>query len=154
MFQGKTSFKKSDRVAVDDESSLHIKDVTGYDSGEYLCKVVPEQNKQFVELRVTGPHVSVQITANGHAVGPELIYNPRSPAPQFRGSSLLLECKGQGGYPKGSVQWTHGDVTNKSEQFYVKEIHHKSGGLYQCLVDNGHGKPQHAAVHLIVERKS
>lgn len=114
-----------------------------------MCKVLPEQIKQFVDVKVSGPHSAVKIYANGRLVESEqFIFNPKS-----EGNSLQFLCKGEGGYPTGKVQWTHGDFTNSSDRIIIKDINRKSSGLYQCLVDNGHGKPAHGAVNLIVERK-
>lgn len=125
------------------------------DSNEYLCKLLPEQSILKVNLRVNGPHKSITVTARNLDVTNKTIhFNPKRPGREFGdGNSLELMCHPEGGNPQGTVQWTHNSHTTKDAKLVIKEVTKKNAGLYQCLADNKRGKPIHASVELIVQRK-
>lgn len=145
---------KDDRLAVDDNFSLHIKRAQSTDSNEYLCKLLPEQHILYVDLKVLGPPKAVKITAKGMDVTNKTIhYNPKRPGHEFNGHSLELTCNQEGGNPQGIVTWSHDSHTTRDSRLVIQEVNKKTSGLYQCLIDNKRGKPVHGSVTVVVERK-
>lgn len=166
LFQKQARLTKDPRVTLDDNYSLHIKDVQVTDSNEYFCKVFPERITLSVNLKVHGPLTHVTIFANNKidVTSQKLTYDVRHPSAEFSGEVLLLECRATGGNPAGRVAWSHKGVKleqgTRSHNIHVYnntlEIRHitrKHAGDYQCLADNGFGKPVHAHVELVVTRK-
>lgn len=143
------------RASVDDKDALHLKYVTPFDANKYLCKIIPEQVILTVDLKVYGSNKFAEITANGQDVSNKTIYyNPNKSGPEFKGRSLQLECNPHGGYPTGSITWTHeSNRITKGALLSIKDVKPENAGLYQCLVDNKIGKPVHVTVTVVVQRK-
>lgn len=164
LFQKETKLSKDPRISLDDNYSLHIKNVQVYDTHTYLCRVFPEKITHTIDLRVYGPLTHTAIVANERDVsGQKLMYDVRHPSQEFNGEVLRLECRASGGNPAGRVTWSHkGEKLAQGKTHHIHvynttlEIRHitrKHAGMYQCLADNGFGKPVHAHVELIVTRK-
>ncbi|XP_063709527.1 neurotrimin-like isoform X2 [Culicoides brevitarsis] len=165
LFQKLAKISTDSRLTLDDNFSLHIKDVQVTDSNMYLCKVFPEKITYTVNLKVHGPLTRASIFANNVDVtSKKLTYDVRHPSPEFNGEVLRLECRASGGNPAGRVTWSH--KGKKFEQgtashhihvynntLEVRHITRKHAGDYQCLADNGFGKPVHASAELVVAHK-
>lgn len=165
LFQKNSKLSKDPRISLDDNYSIHIKDVQVTDSNMYLCKVFPEKITLTVNLKVHGPLTHASIIANQVDVTRQkLTYDVRHPSPEFNGEVLRLECRATGGNPAGRVTWSHkGDKLEQGVRSHhihvynntleIRHITRKHAGVYQCLADNGFGKPVHAHVELVVTRK-
>lgn len=167
LFQKENKLTKDPRVSLDENYSLHIKDVQVTDSNEYFCKVYPESVNLTVDFKVHGPFTHVAVIALGNnrdVTRDKLVYDVRHPTSEFSGEVLRLACNATGGNPAGRVTWSHkGEKLEhgmKNHHIHVnnnvleiKHISRKDAGIYQCLVDNGYGKPIHAHVELVVTRK-
>ncbi|KAI1725907.1 immunoglobulin domain-containing protein [Ditylenchus destructor] len=82
-----------------------------------------------------------------------------SPVIAGQGEDVVLECEGDG-YPlkHGMVKWFRGNNEMKSivqdERRAVLRLNatHETGGAYNCVADNGVGKPNFTTAYLLVRR--
>uniref|UniRef100_A0A336MF68 CSON015086 protein n=1 Tax=Culicoides sonorensis TaxID=179676 RepID=A0A336MF68_CULSO len=165
LYQKKVKHSKDPRISLDENFSLHIKNVQVTDTNEYFCKIYPENINHTISLKVFGPLTHVSILANKNNVtSQKLTFDVRQPSYEFNGANLVLECKATGGNPAGRVTWSkkgenleHGTRSHHihvyNNTLEIRHITRKQAGVYQCLAGNGFGKPVHAHVELVVTHK-
>ncbi|XP_078482019.1 uncharacterized protein LOC100184924 [Ciona intestinalis] len=142
-FGGRISIKNS---TVPD-ASLLIRNVTTYDAGIYVCRVL-FLNEKF-PMKEDGVTVRLVVEAP-----PTLVVTPPPTEQGKEGSSLLLRCLASG-VPQPVITWTKDDWSIRDGQNGIKlnegELHiptlrRSHSGRYTCRAQSVQGQVQHTTV--------
>jgi len=128
-------------------STLIIPLAEGEDEGQYVC-IVPRGNGEKQEIK--------------HAVSirdpPTLTKDPANGLKKvFKGDTVTMSCYGEG-RPKPTVKWHRlgkklpdGREEIKGETITFVDVNRHHSGRYECIADNGYGKPAKQVISLDVE---
>lgn len=127
---------KNDRIELDNQNTLHIKDIKREDVGVYSCEI----------LAMAGQIIKHTVEIN--AIPKILRIVPEgSPKVLKRGNPLTLMCDAVG-EPKPKISWTHKkkhghkEEALEGETITYDQVSRKTSGEYTCTASNIQGKDQ------------
>ncbi|CAH1389433.1 unnamed protein product [Nezara viridula] len=131
------------RFDLDDQYSLHIKDLQEDDADEYYCQIIGKDDILVYTVEVlTKPKIL-------------RLYPEGTSKTLKKGSPLTLMCEAVG-EPKPKISWTHKKKHSHVEESFsddsitIDKVSRKHSGDYTCTVNNGKGTDKQT-ITVIVE---
>ncbi|CAH0546577.1 unnamed protein product [Brassicogethes aeneus] len=143
LYQGGIQLNRNENIKLTSDESLHIRNVSEKDVGNYTCEILITNNK-----KISVTHILRLPTA------PKIIsLKAENDRTTFsKGETLKLTCL-TSGLPKPVISW-HKE-TNRLEitgdTLIIENLKAKDGGLYRCLADNKNPSPAHQSIEIEVE---